>query len=121
MMFVVISEEAEAVVTMLNPSFEHFLIPLDHLVVAVCLVNDMTKTAGRGHGGLPWAALRLRRSLPVSQYQIERHTVTVWWELLHRNGHTPATTAHQLQGRIGLPGTRANSRAQSRHCGRETY
>jgi hypothetical protein len=92
-MFVVISEEAEAVVTMLNPSFEHFLIPLDHLVVAVCLVNDMTKTAGRGHGGLPWAALRLRRSLPVSQYQIERHTVSVWWELLHRNGPTPATTA----------------------------
>src|SRR5262249_13552565 len=79
---------------MLNPGFEHPLIPMDHLIVAVCLVNDMTKTAGGGHVGLPWAALRLRRSLPGSQYQIVRHPV--WWELLHRNWLRPATTAPGL-------------------------
>src|SRR5262245_40805294 len=52
MMFIVISEETEPFITMLNPGFEHSLIPLDHLIVAVCLVDDMTKTAGRGHGSL---------------------------------------------------------------------
>src|SRR5215475_4336268 len=49
MMLVVISDEAESNVTMLNPGFENFLIPLDHLVVAMSLVHDVTESAGRGH------------------------------------------------------------------------
>jgi CheY-like chemotaxis protein len=31
-------------------------MPVLHLIVAMRLVHDMAKTAGRGHGDHPWAA-----------------------------------------------------------------